>query len=128
MITTTKPQVVVNKMTKAQFEAATKVEGEFYIITDETVDASEVTGLANVATSGNYEDLSNKPTTPTNTSDLTNDGSDGTSVYVEANNLKTINSQSVTGSGNITLPTSTDVTNEINNAINNILPLIYAGL
>lgn len=29
------PQVVVNKLTKAQYEAATKSQDEFYIVTDE---------------------------------------------------------------------------------------------
>lgn len=40
--------------------------------------------------SGNYNDLSNKPSIPTQTSDLTNDGSDGTSVYVEADELAAV--------------------------------------
>ena len=35
--------------------------------------ASEVSGLSTVATSGSYNDLSNKPTIPSKTSDLTND-------------------------------------------------------
>ena len=39
--------------------------------------------LATVATSGSYNDLSNKPTIPTKTSDLTNDGSDNTAQYLE---------------------------------------------
>ena len=34
--------------------------------------------LATVATSGDYDDLTNKPTIPTKTSQLTNDGADGT--------------------------------------------------
>lgn len=38
-----------------------------------TLPASAVTGLATVATSGSYTDLSNKPTIPTKLSDLTND-------------------------------------------------------
>lgn len=37
------------------------------------VPATDVTGLASVATSGSYNDLSNKPTIPTKTSDLEND-------------------------------------------------------
>lgn len=36
------------------------------------LDASLVSGLATVATSGSYNDLSNKPTIPTNTNQLTN--------------------------------------------------------
>ena len=46
--------------------------------------------LATVATSGDYDDLTNKPTIPANTSDLTNDGSDGTSTYVESDELATV--------------------------------------
>lgn len=43
--------------------------------------------LAPVATSGDYDDLDNKPSIPSKTSDLTNDGSDGTSAYVEGADL-----------------------------------------
>lgn len=38
-----------------------------------TLDASDIGGLATVATSGDYNDLSNTPTIPTATSQLTND-------------------------------------------------------
>jgi len=41
--------------------------------------ASMITGLANVATSGSYNDLSNKPTIPTKISELVNDSGFGTS-------------------------------------------------
>lgn len=34
---TKKPQVKVNKMTKEQYDAATKVNGEFYVVTDDPV-------------------------------------------------------------------------------------------
>lgn len=37
------------------------------------IPASSVSGLAKVATSGSYNDLSNKPTIPTKTSEITND-------------------------------------------------------
>lgn len=40
--------------------------------------------------SGDYNDLTNKPTIPTKTSQLTNNGSDNTSVYVEADELATV--------------------------------------
>lgn len=39
--------------------------------------------LAAVAFSGDYDDLSDKPTIPTKTSDLQNDGSDGNAAYLE---------------------------------------------
>ena len=69
----------------------------------------EADGLATVATTGAYSDLSGTPTIPTatsdltndsgfitssslptKTSDLTNDGADGTSTYVEADDLATV--------------------------------------
>ena len=37
-----------------------------------------------------YSEITNKPTIPTKTSDLTNDGSDGTSTYVEDNDLAAV--------------------------------------
>lgn len=53
-------------------------------------DKADSSSLATVATSGLYSDLSGTPTIPTKTSDLTNDGSDNTSVYVEADELATV--------------------------------------
>lgn len=65
---------------------------------DLTNDSGFVVGssLSSVATSGSYNDLSNKPTIPSKTSDLTND-----SGYI--NQLKTINNESLIGTGNITI-------------------------
>lgn len=40
--------------------------------------------LAAVATSGDYDDLINKPTIPTNTSDLVNDGENGVDPFITA--------------------------------------------
>jgi hypothetical protein len=37
-----------------------------------------------------YSEITNTPTIPSKTSDLTNDGSDGTSTYIEANQLATV--------------------------------------
>lgn len=47
-------------------------------------------GLAAVATSGAYSDLTNAPTIPTKTSEIANDGAGGTSTYVEASALSTV--------------------------------------
>ena len=61
--------------------------------TDALALKADTSSLATVATSGNYNDLSNKPTiptVPTQTSAFTNNGSDGTSVYVEADELATV--------------------------------------
>lgn len=68
--------------------------------TDALALKADSSSLATVATSGSYNDLSNKPTiptVPTQTSAFTNDGSDGTSVYVEADELATV---ATTGSYN----------------------------
>ena len=68
--------------------------------TDALALKADTSSLATVATSGNYNDLSNKPTiptVPTQTSAFTNNGSDGTSVYVEADELATV---ATTGSYN----------------------------
>ena len=44
--------------------------------------ASMITGLSTIATSGNYEDLTNKPTIPNKTSQLTNDSDFVNSTFV----------------------------------------------
>lgn len=58
--------------------------------TGEYSDLLNKPSLATVATSGLYSDLSGTPTIPTKTSDLTNDGADNTSTYVEADELATV--------------------------------------
>jgi hypothetical protein len=105
---------------------------------------SEISGtpsLATVATSGDYDDLINKPTIPTNVSELNNDSGFITSytetdpiftasaahgiqandittwngkqdALVSGTNIKTINNQTILGSGNISVGgggTATDV-------------------
>lgn len=59
-------------------------------ITDVTNLESSLNQKLNVedAFSGSYNDLSNKPTIPTKTSDLTNDGADGTNVFVANNDSR----------------------------------------
>ena len=52
--------------------------------------------LSVVATSGSYNDLIDKPTIPTLTSELTND-----SNFLTESNLKTINGESIVGEGNL---------------------------
>ena len=54
--------------------------------------------LARVATSGSFNDLLDKPTIPTKTSELTND-----SGFLTEQTLKTINGESIVGTGNITI-------------------------
>lgn len=70
--------------------------------------------LATVATSGSYNDLSNKPTIPTTTSQLSNDSGFVTSndisgkqdALISGMNIKTINGETILGSGNITISAS----------------------
>ena len=57
---------------------------------------NKIDGLSTVATSGSYSDLSNKPTIPSKTSDLTNDGADGTNVFVANNDSRLTNSRTPT--------------------------------
>lgn len=69
--------LTINKMTKAQYSAITPNADEIYFITDDNgLTQSDITtalgytpvnasSLATVATSGDYDDLTNKPTIPT---------------------------------------------------------------
>jgi Zn-dependent metalloprotease len=61
------------------------IKGAF-ISVDDTISTNSVT-LATVATSGSYNDLTNKPTIPTKTSDLTND--DGFITGITSSNVTT---------------------------------------
>ena len=81
-----------------------------YILFNKFNNYTPSASLATVATSGSYNDLTNKPTIPTKTSDLTNDSGFVTSNYhdstkqdtlVSGQNIKTINNQSILGEGNI---------------------------
>lgn len=81
-----------------------------YILFNKFNNYTPSASLATVATSGSYNDLSNKPNIPTKTSDLTNDSGFVTSNYhdstkqdtlVSGQNIKTINNQSILGEGNI---------------------------
>jgi hypothetical protein len=68
-------------MSKAKTLAGTVSTGG--VLADGTVAAAEVTGLATVATSGSYNDLSDKPTTTTTATNLAG-GSNGTIPYQSA--------------------------------------------
>lgn len=54
--------------------------------------------------SGDYDDLTNKPSIPTKISDLTDD-----SNFLESADLKTINGETIVGSGDITISGGTDI-------------------
>lgn len=72
-----------------------------------------------VATSGSYSDLTNKPIIPTKTSQLTNDSSFVNDYQLSGKqdkltsgtNIKTINNQSILGSGNIATASQSELTN-----------------
>ena len=72
-----------------------------------------------VATSGSYDDLTNKPAIPTKTSDLTNDSgfvndyqlSGKQDKLISGTNIKTINNESILGSGNIATASQSELTN-----------------
>lgn len=88
----------------------------------ESVAWSDITGKPDfkaVATSGSYDDLTNKPAIPTKTSDLTNNSgfvndyqlSGKQDKLVSGTNIKTINNESILGSGNITTASQSELTN-----------------
>ena len=65
-----------------------------------TINGESLVGTGNITIegfSGNYDDLINKPTIPTKTSELTNDSG----FLTEHQPLKTINGESLVGTGNI---------------------------
>lgn len=78
-------------------------------ITTSLASKANTSSLAAVATSGSYADLSNKPTIPTNTNELMNGAGFITSsavsgkqdTLVSGTSIKTVNSTSLLGSGNI---------------------------
>ena len=88
----------------------------------ESVAWGDITGKPDfkaVATSGSYDDLTNKPAIPAKTSDLTNDSgfvndyqlSGKQDKLVSGTNIKTINNESILGSGNIATASQSELTN-----------------
>lgn len=66
--------------------------------------------LAAVATTGSYNDLSNKPTIPTSTLGLTNDAG-----FITSEQLKKINNESLIGTGNINISSGVTSYNDLEN-------------
>jgi len=129
--TTNVEQVKLNVMTQAQYDSATKSSTELYMVTDAKISTSDIMGLATVATSGSYNDLSNKPTIPTVNDATLTIQKNGTTVntftanassnvtanitvptqssdigaqeeLVSGTNIKTVNGTSILGSGDLT--------------------------
>ncbi len=87
-----------------------KIYGTLKNVTNEPIaNAEQIGNLSTVATSGSYNDLNNKPTIPTNTSELNNDSG----FLTEHQSLKTINGNSIVGDGNLEIGAVTGV--KINN-------------
>lgn len=84
---TTVNNLIINKLTKAQYEAiASPSDTELYLVPDE-IDSTPTSGSDNPVTSGGvYTALWNKQDT-----------------LVSGTNIKTINNESLLGSGNITI-------------------------
>lgn len=87
--------------------------------------------------SGDYDDLDNKPSIPTKTSDLTNDSGfiddtyhDSTkqNTLVSGTNIKTINSQSILGSGNISIQGGSGTPDNVTTRLNSDSELETIGI
>lgn len=68
------PQVIVNKLTKAQYEAATKEPTEFYVVSDEQIGTSDIADGAVTAAKIDF-------TTLDSTVDMTSDIQLNTTAY-----------------------------------------------
>lgn len=83
----TKTDVGLSNVTNVAQAPATHVGDDTHLTSAQKTAINSISGKANsadlatVATSGDYDDLTNKPSIPTKTSDLTNDG-DGTNVFI----------------------------------------------
>ena len=105
---------VINKISKAEFDVKvaagvitpTMIEDEVWINQDVTIeDQEKLRNLKAVATSGSYNDLTDKPTIPTKTSELSND-----SGFITSASLPTKTSDLTNDSGFITGYTESDPT------------------
>lgn len=114
---------VINKISKAEYDAKvaagvitnTMIADEVWINSNVTIaDQENLRNLKTVATTGSYNDLTDKPAIPTKTSDLTNDSGFITANDIpEAQEVPTKTSDLTNDSGFITasdIPAETDPT------------------
>ena len=66
--------------------------GDIYICTDATIGAAvwEIETYSDWNAASGSREIANKPTIPTNTSDLTNDGEDGVNPFITANDIPSL--------------------------------------
>jgi hypothetical protein len=97
-------------------------------------DTEKTTWNAKSDFSGSYADLTDKPTIPTKTSDLTNDSgfidssyhdSSKQDILISGTNIKTINGNSILGSGHISFETIQYISGESSISIKNLDTGIY---
>lgn len=89
---------------------------EFYGITNKTAQVVPLQDLSAVATSGSYTDLTNKPSIPSKTSDLTNDSH----FAVDANYVHTDNNFTNTLKSNYDTAYTNNHTHSNSTALNNV--------
>lgn len=121
---TTVNELKINKLTSAQYATITPSATELYFITDDSgITSSDVTtalgytpvnptNLATVATSGSYNDLSNKPTIPAAVTESTVSGwgfTKNTGTVTSVNNVLPVN-----GNVSITIPTVPTIATSVN--------------
>ena len=101
-----------------EYVTETELNTKGYLTSHQDISGkANISDLATVATSGDYDDLSNKPTIPTNTSQLTNDSGFLTSIpteYVTETELNTGLSSYQTKTDNTLTTTSKTVIGAIN--------------
>ena len=92
------------------YATETWVQGQNYLTSHQslkTINNESIVGTGNLTIegfSGDYNDLTNKPTIPSKTSELTNDSN----FLTEHQSLKTINNESIVGTGNIEIKGGSD--------------------
>lgn len=101
--------------TGTTYTAGTGIDITSDVISVDNTTVPLFSDLATVATTGDYGDLLNTPTIPTNTSDLTNDGDDGVHPFLATDDVATVATSGLYSdlTGTPTIPTNTsDLVND----------------